>query len=373
MSHDEVIVVNYTGRRGSGNFLAYEMALALAEKGKFIVPIISSGVENLSIWRETFAETLIIIDTYNNKYEFVINSLLFGLRIAPKIKKRIKNLNVKVVYCPMGTLWSDKINDLFLGAKTIMVIHDPVLHSGTNWFIRMFRRLNKTKYDAIIVHSKKFVNQVKKIRPFDEPVYYFPLGRHNSYKKITHKKSIITYNSELINFIFFGRIEKYKGLDILAEAWDKLDKKYHGLIALSIIGNGDFSVYRSKYEKYSNVTIINRWIEDSEVESVFAGDNLVCVCPYKDGTQSGVISLAMEYGVPIIASDTGGIGEQLLNEKIGLLVKPYDVDELAAAMERVVIDGRLISDMSDNIDEYIGSIGWDKLAEELIKIIEEIL
>lgn len=52
-------------------------------------------------------------------------------------------------------------------------------------------------------------------------------------------------------------------------------------------------------------------MEDEEVESIFSGENLVAVLPYLDATQSGVVLTAMDYGVPVIATDTGGLSEQI--------------------------------------------------------------
>ena len=73
--------------------------------------------------------------------------------------------------------------------------------------------------------------------------------------------------------MFFGRIAENKGLDILAEAYRKVYDELDNSVSLSVIGNGDFSLYEKLYRHLSNVTIINRWIEDREVESIFLGHN----------------------------------------------------------------------------------------------------
>ena len=367
MNNKGAIIINYTGRRGGGNLDAFEMAKALQEKGEQVFPLLSSGIENLSMWEEAGFEKLIVMDTYSGKVSFVINTLLFGLKTKSAILKQLGDVPVKAVYCPMSTMWSDRINALFPKAKIIMTIHDPEVHSGTSIWIRLLDQ-KKMVYDAIVVHSKVFVEQVKQMRNSSEPVYYIPLGRHNLYRNIKEKKTMISYNPKLINFVFFGRIEEYKGLDVLEKAWETIDEKYHDKVSLSIVGNGDFSPYTESYKKYTNVTVINRWIEDGEVESVFLGENLICVCPYKDGTQSGVILTAMDYGVPTIASDTGGIGEQIMDGETGLLVQPCDVDELVSAMERFVLEENLLESMKPKMQEFLKEMTWEHSAEMLLEI-----
>jgi glycosyltransferase involved in cell wall biosynthesis len=49
-----------------------------------------------------------------------------------------------------------------------------------------------------------------------------------------------------------------------------------------------------------------------------------------------VLCEAMAAGVPVVASELGGLGECLVDGKTGLLVPPGDVEALAAALGRVV-------------------------------------
>lgn len=368
---NSVIVVNYTGRRGGGALDAYEMAKGLVDNGERVVPIISSEIENLAMWKKVPFERLVIIDTYDSIISCIVSTILFGMKKRPLIRKAMEGLMVKAVYCPMGTVWSDRINAIFPEAKTVMTIHDPVPHSGTKWYIRCFSRSRHT-YDAIIVHSKTFVEQVRRMRQSSERVEFIPLGRHSMYRDIKDKKKIISYHADCTNFIFFGRIEDYKGLDILAKAWSVIDAKYHEKVTLSIIGNGSFMKYEAAYEAFTNVKIINRWIEDSEIESIFTGENLICVCPYKDGTQSGVILVAMDYGVPTIASDTGGLGEQIVDGETGLLIQAGSVDELIAAMEKFIGNEGILAKMRTKMEEYIAGISWNKSAFCLAELIGEI-
>ena len=155
------------------------------------------------------------------------------------------------------------------------------------------------------------------------------------------------------------------------KAYKKLLSKYEDRISLTVVGSGDISPYEKDFENLSNVKIINRWIKDEETESVFLGKNLVSVCPYKDATQSGVVLVSYEYGVPVIATNTGGLPEQVFNNDTGFLVEPNDVNGFAEAMEKYITNIDLIEKQQIKIGEYLESISWDNSAKKLVSLIDQ--
>lgn len=363
--HKKIILINYTGRKGGGVLDAYEISKALLEKGEKVIPILSTQIENLKMWKMLGFEKIITIETYTNRFNCVLNTLMFGLRTKKKIIQELKGYAVKAVYSPMISVWSGQINRLFPEARIIVSCHDPIPHSGSNKIEKIFSKNVFQTADEIIVHSKRFEEVVR--REYGKG-HYISLGPHNMYKMMKKKEKIIEYKKDRINFLFFGRIEKYKGLDILAKAYKNLQKAYTN-ISLTVIGNGDFSDYEGIYKGLTNVKIINRWIKDEEVESIFQGENIVNICPYKDATQSGVILVAYEYGIPVIATDTGGLPEQVIHGKTGFLIQPDNVDELENAMKIFLKNNNLMLEMKEGIKEYLKSISWGQTAEELIKLI----
>lgn len=362
-----IIIVNYTGRKGGGAVAAFETAKALVEKGVSVVPIISTRIENLESWKSFGFENVIAIETYYSKLTFIVNSLFFCFFQKRKIKKMTKSYDVECVYCPMSTYWTYRINKIFSHSLKIVVNHDPIPHSGASKLSVFLMERPFKKADVVVVHSKKFLDFVSQKYKMVE---YFPLGPHNSYKNIPMKKTIIDYNPNVINFIFFGRITVYKGLDLLAKAYKLLSDRHPQSVSLTIVGNGDFKQYEASYQNLPNCRIVNRWILDEEVESVFTGKNLVSVCPYKDGTQSGVILVSYEYGIPVIASRTGGLEEQVFNNETGFLVEPNNLEQLVGSMEMFVEQPDLIVNMRNNILSYLESISWSKSAEHLLRIID---
>ena len=362
----EAIIINYTGRKGGGALDAFETAKALVDDGEIVIPILSKQIENLNMWQKIKFEKIILLDTYSNRFSFIIKTLLFPVIQKNQIKNSVKNYRIKAVYSPMSTFWTKAINDIFNDAKRIVVNHDPIPHSGANKLAVWLMERPYKSADIIIVHSKKFLEETRKKY---NKVEYLPLGKHNLYRYQNNKTSIINYDKSKINFLLFGRITQYKGIDLLIAAYKLLEEKHLGNISLTIVGNGNFQPYMEEFSKLHYTRLINRWIKDEEVESVFSGENLVSVCPYKDATQSGVIFVSYDYLVPVIATRTGGIEEQVRDFETGILISPDNVEDLFSAMDFFVQNPNKIIDMKDSISKFMETVSWANTAKGIIKLI----
>jgi glycosyltransferase involved in cell wall biosynthesis len=77
----------------------------------------------------------------------------------------------------------------------------------------------------------------------------------------------------------------------------------------------------------------------------------------------GVVLLeAMSYGVPVVASDIGGITDIVEHEKSGLLVPPGDVVRLARALERLARDPALARRLGTAGEQRVRqAFGWPEI------------
>jgi GT2 family glycosyltransferase/glycosyltransferase involved in cell wall biosynthesis len=132
-------------------------------------------------------------------------------------------------------------------------------------------------------------------------------------------------------FLFFGEIRENKGVDILVQGY----AKYAGESALAIAGRAEHSVRRvidDAVDRDRRIEWIDGFVEPERVPELFARAHAV-VLPYTDfEAQSGVLHTAIEYGVPVIVSDVGGLGETVRALGIGIVVPPRDPVALADAL-----------------------------------------
>lgn len=169
--------------------------------------------------------------------------------------------------------------------------------------------------------------------------------------------------------LFFGLIKPYKGLDILLQA---LKQAQASLPELKLIVAGE--VYGKK-EKYSRqirqLGLVNavethfRYIGETEIASFFQRSQ-VCILPYKSATQSGVISTAYHFQVPVIVTDAGGLREYVEEGVTGLVVPASNVEALAAAIIRYFKQDSY-SLFKQNIPDYTHNMSWSRLSRLILE------
>ncbi len=97
--------------------------------------------------------------------------------------------------------------------------------------------------------------------------------------------------------LFFGRVEKYKGVDLLYAAFKDYPQLKDEILVIAGKGNVYFD-----YENLPNVIWLNRFILDEEIKNLFQKAKCV-VFPYISATQSGVFSFCFYFNKQVIASD----------------------------------------------------------------------
>jgi glycosyltransferase involved in cell wall biosynthesis len=171
--------------------------------------------------------------------------------------------------------------------------------------------------------------------------------------------------------LFFGFVRRYKGLPLLLEALAQLPEPPRLIVA------GDFwedeRVYRAQIARLGlaeRVIIHNRYIPNESVEPYFAAADAL-VLPYLSGSQSGVAMLAVHHGLPVIASDVGGLGETVRDGVSGLVVPRGNAAALAQAIRRFY-DERLAEQFQAAIAEDAGRLSWAALIDKLEDVIHEL-
>ena len=146
----------------------------------------------------------------------------------------------------MMCFFTKGINNIFPTHEVCAVNHDPIPHEGDKHIsiAKLFGEQQVYKSAKVIItHSQCFISYIEKKYHKENRTLYVPLGPQNI---ICGENKHIAYDKEKTNFLFFGRIEEYKGLDVLAEAYGLLREKTDQ-VSLHIAGNGDFRPYRDRY------------------------------------------------------------------------------------------------------------------------------
>jgi glycosyltransferase involved in cell wall biosynthesis len=191
--------------------------------------------------------------------------------------------------------------------------------------------------DAIVVLTALAKAQLMSQGFRDQEIYHIPHGAYSFLTKWDRKQ----IPAEKL-LLFFGRLEAYKGVDVLLEAFAQVRQQLPGW-KLVIAGSGELPAGTIPRD-HSRIEWVRKFLTDEEL-AVLLQRCRVVVLPYREATQSGVIAAAYAFGRPVIASDVGGLSEMVMDGKTGLLVPPDDAAALAGAIHRLATDSTLLAAM----------------------------
>lgn len=259
--------------------------------------------------------------------------------------------------------------------KILQTLHDPLPHSDRKFNTFIWRLRRKLCFRWInhfwILNSSQKQECIRINHLENKHVYDGALSRYDCIRENLNHKNI-TYTERHTYFLFFGGVSKYKGIDYLLEAMKRVHTQYPNM-RLIVAGKGEYPFDISEYQKLDYIEFRNRFIPDDELAELIQGA-YCAVCPYKDATQSGVVMSAFAFNKPIIATNVGGLPEQVEHDKYGLIVPPCDVDALANAMIHLLSHPEKLQEYADNIerDYSEGPKSWKEIAKKLNIIYQEI-
>ncbi|MBQ0066896.1 MAG: glycosyltransferase family 4 protein [Phascolarctobacterium sp.] len=355
------VVVNYVSKHSY--LYAQKMVEGLLANDCEVFAIVSKNMPEIDAWRKMQNIILYEVDGYTTIKSFPFKLLKFLVCDVIKIRKRVKDMEIQQNFCPFVSYWSPFVNLALKNLPLTFVMHDPIPHEGKDKIIGWFNTYMGRVAKNIIVLSKQFEDFVK--NKYSAKVMVVQGGVE--VENFDDKVELLKYDESRINFVFQGRIEKYKGLEILASAYKTLLKKYEDKIFLVVAGSGDFRPYADLFDNLPNCCILNQWLTNAEVIGLFNDRNTICVLPYTSATQSGVINVAMPCGTPIIASACGGIIEQIRDNVTGWLVAPGDVDALVSKMSYVIEHREKWENIRQGGYEHVKALKWDNLAHKIME------
>jgi glycosyltransferase involved in cell wall biosynthesis len=159
-------------------------------------------------------------------------------------------------------------------------------------------------------------------------------------------------------------MDRYKGIEVLLDAVPAILRACPGA-TIALAGSGMDRQLAARAAATQSVTLEDRWVDDKEVSAYFTKADLV-VLPYTSATQSGVIPVAAAFGVPVIASNVGGLAEQLDHGACGILVPASDAAALAHAIADLWSHPARARALGNALrDAYATRRSWSSIAESV--------
>jgi glycosyltransferase involved in cell wall biosynthesis len=139
--------------------------------------------------------------------------------------------------------------------------------------------------------------------------------------------------------LFVGHIEERKGIyDLIHTA--PIVKTNHPEVEYLIAGIGELEKARELARKLmvqDHVRFLG-YIQGPDKEDAFRRATLFCLPSYHEGLPVAILE-AMAHGLPIVATEVGGIPEQVTHGVNGFLINPGDIDGLTKKLNELLGDG----------------------------------
>lgn len=287
----------------------------------------------------------------------------FNLHLLSKIIHRIKKEKIDIIYFESLHLWNLPILFFCRKAKRIHVIHDVIPHQNDKQakMVSIITKIVTKMSDVIILRNKKYVDElIDRYKVDRKKVVYIDLWRRfPEYSKPNRSGK----------FLFFGRINPYKGADnLLAIAKKCPNNKF------LVVGKVEPSMKEivNELSKLRNVTLNTGYVSDEEMKSAFLDSEWVIV-PYNSATQSGVIIDAYKYSKPVIAFDVGAISEQVVDKKTGYLIDKANINSFSTRIANTtkINDKEYARMCKDAYDYGYEKYSAKKSVNKMVKLFEK--
>jgi glycosyltransferase involved in cell wall biosynthesis len=170
---------------------------------------------------------------------------------------------------------------------------------------------------------------------------------------------------------YVGRLEAYKGIDVLLRAAETLVPRFPDLEVV-VIGRGKEASRLERLARELGLAERVRFtgfIQDAARDALLA-ETRACAFPSeKEGWGLSVIE-ANALATPVVASDAPGLRDSIRHEETGLLVPAGDVSAFAAALARLLVEDAETLRMRRAALEWSGRFDWERAADEMEAAIE---
>lgn len=173
--------------------------------------------------------------------------------------------------------------------------------------------------------------------------------------------------------LYLGTLEPRKNIKRLVQAFYKVKKKGDIEYKLIIAGKKGW-LFSDIFQVVNDLdlrddVIFTGFIPDKDLPGIYSGAALFVFPSLYEGFGLPPLE-AMACGTPVITSNVSSLPEVVGNAAI--LIDPYNIEELADAIYRVLSDANLRSEMINKGLSQVKKFSWERCARETLRVYEEV-
>jgi glycosyltransferase involved in cell wall biosynthesis len=196
------------------------------------------------------------------------------------------------------------------------------------------------------------------------------------------------FNSTLINrikssskpevdkqiILYSGRLSEYKGLFELFEAFDEISK-IKPTWDLWLVGDGPDRRYLEAYARAHGFLNRVKFFGRQDLLTTLKYTNMCDVFAFPSYIESIPSSLleAMALGKPVVVTDVGAIGTDIVDGDCGVLVPPKDPKALKDGLLKLMGNEKLRRELGSKAEKKVKGITREKMIKNTVKVYERVM
>lgn len=183
--------------------------------------------------------------------------------------------------------------------------------------------------------------------------------------------------------LYVGRFDERKGIETLVRAFALLKEQEIQNLKLIIVGGSSVDMPDGIERKRIENIINELGLQESTVFAGRIGHDIlplyytaadVCVIPSHYEPFGLVAIEAMACGVPVVASNVGGLKFTIIHEGTGLLVEPKDIEAFANGIHRILFDELWVRKMRKQASANVNQrFSWTGVTIQLSELYRHVL
>ena len=295
------------------------------------------------------------------------------------IGRAIRHHRLDLVHDPLG------VAPLMLaGSGRVTTIHDVVPYTCPETSAQLDRLIYHfwlpiivRRIDAIITASQQSkADIVKHLAIAEEKVTIIPLAAGRRYRPMPDNEiypTLARYGLDFPYILYVGSLTPRKNLPRLLEAYWQL-RQWSAERHLVIVGarkSRSSPVFTTVQQLgLREVVHFTGFAEEEDLPSLYNGADLFVFPSLYEGFGLPVLE-AMACGTPVVTSNTTSLPE--VAGDAALLVDPYNVEGIAAAMRCVLEDQHLARVLRARGLARAAEFSWERTARETVKVYQKVL
>jgi len=319
---------------------------------------------------------------FNSVIDFFKKLPLILIPTLKNISKNIKDSNVVMLRLPSPIGWlayfysklyskpiflyvAGNVKNVALKGKKYNPLLKPLVFLVTYFFDSLTKFM--ARKTLVFVNGQEMLSSLN--TKYNKCINFIP--------SLIKKKDIFfrndTCTKEPIKLIFVGRLVPIKGLIYLLKAlkWLKSEKLN---VILTIVGEGpqkkELLLLAKKLNIEKSVEFKTQIPFGEKLFKTYKESDIFVLPSLSEGIPKSILE-AMAFGLPVIATNTGGIPDIIKNKENGLLVAPAEEKEISMAIEQIIRNPKLRKKIIKNGYNFVKNHTLEKQTKFMVNNIKE--